>query len=122
MFAVVPVTDASSFRMDRRIRAVVERLNADICTRISVADLARSVNMSRSSFGRLFKIEMLLSPSQYLKTLRMKEAQRMLSETFLSLKEIRARLGDLDRSHFSREFQKFHGMTPTAFRNRLNKP
>ena len=34
-------------RIDRRIRAVVEHLHANLCMRISVADLARSVNMSR---------------------------------------------------------------------------
>jgi AraC-like DNA-binding protein len=51
----------------------------------------------------------------------MREAQRMLSETFLSVKEIRAKLGNIDRSHFSREFRNFSGMTPTEFRKRLNK-
>jgi len=50
----------------------------------------------------------------------MREAQRMLSETFLSVKEIRAKLGNIDRSHFSREFKKFCGLTPTEFRKRLN--
>ena len=30
----------------------------------------------------------------------------MLSETFLSVKEIRAKLGNIDRSHFNREFKK----------------
>jgi len=108
--------------MDRRIRAAVELLHTNLCSHISIADVARSVNMSRSRFGHLFKMEMSQSPAQYLRTLRMKEAQRMLSETFLSVKEIRARLGNLDRSHFSREFEKFSGFTPTEFRKRLNKP
>ncbi len=52
--------------------------------------------------------------------LRMREAQRMLSETFLSVKEIRAKLGNIDRSHFNREFKNFCGLTPTEFRRRLN--
>jgi hypothetical protein len=45
----------------------------------------------------------------------------MLLETFLSVKEIRATLGNIDRSHFSREFRNFCGLTPTEFRKRLNK-
>jgi transcriptional regulator GlxA family with amidase domain len=106
-------------QIDRRIRVVVERLHANLCTRTSVADLARSVNMSRWHFCHLFKVEMSQSPSHYMGILRMREAQRMLSETFLSVKEIRAKLGNIDRSHFSREFKKFCGLTPTEFRRRL---
>ena len=107
-------------QMDRRIRVVVEYLHANLCTRISVADLARSVNMSRWHFCHLFKAEMSQSPSQYIGTLRMQEAQAMLSETFLTVKEVRAKLGNIDRSHFSREFRNFCGLTPTEFRKRLN--
>ena len=108
-------------QMDRRIRVVVEHLHANVCTRTSVAELARSVNMSRWRFCHLFKIEMSQSPSHYMGTLRMREAQRMLSETFLSVKEIRAKLGNIDRSHFSREFKKFCDLTPTEFRRHLGK-
>ena len=107
-------------RIDRRIRAVVEHLHANLSKRISVADLARSVNMSRWHFCHLFKAEMSQSPSYYMRTLKMREAQRMLLETFLSVKEIRATLGNIDRSHFSREFKVFCGQSPTEFRKRLN--
>jgi transcriptional regulator GlxA family with amidase domain len=108
-------------QMDRRIRVAVERLHADLCTRTSVAELARSVALSRWRFCHLFKIEMSESPSHYVGTLRMREAQKMLSETFLSVKEIRAKLGNIDRSHFSREFKKLCGLTPTEFRKRLSE-
>lgn len=107
-------------QIDRRIRAVIEQLHANLSSRPSVAQLARSVNMSRWHFCHLFKAEMSQSPSHFIETLRMREAQRMLSETFLSVKEIRAKLGNIDRSHFSREFRNFCGMTPTEFRRRLN--
>jgi AraC family transcriptional regulator len=108
-------------RIDRRIRAVVEHLHGNLCMRISVADLARSVNMSRWHFCHLFKAEMSQSPKHYMRTLKMREAQRMLLETFLSVKEIRATLGNIDRSHFSREFRNFCGLTPTEFRRHLDK-
>ena len=69
-------------QVDRRIRVVVEYLDANLCTRTSVAELARSVNMSRWRFCHVFKMEMSQSPSNYMGTLRMREAQRMLLETF----------------------------------------
>jgi len=105
---------------DRRIRAAVENLHANLWTYTSVSDLARSVNMSRWHFSHLFKAQMSQSPSQYMRTLRMQEAQRILSETFLSVKEISTALGNIDRSHFSREFKVFCGLSPTEFRKRLN--
>lgn len=106
--------------MDRRVSAALELIHANLHKRISIAELAREVNMSRGRFCYVFKTEISLSPSDYIGTLRMREAERMLGETFLSVKEIRAELGNLDRSHFSREFKNFCGLTPSEFRKRLN--
>jgi two-component system, response regulator YesN len=105
--------------VDRRICAAVKRIHANGYERILISDLARSVNMSRWRFCHVFKTEMSLSPSDYISTLRMREAERLLGETFLSVKEIRAALGNLDRTHFSRTFKKYCGLTPTQFRRRL---
>jgi AraC-like DNA-binding protein len=55
-----------------------------------------------------------------MKTPRMQEAQRILSETFLSVKEISTMLGNIDRSHFSLEFKVFCGLSPTELRKRSN--
>ena len=106
-------------RVDRRVSAALELIHAHLSDRISVAELARAVNMSRWRFCHVFKREMSLSPSVYIGTLRMLEAEKMLGETFLSVKEIRAELGNLDRTHFSRAFKKYCGLTPAQFRRRL---
>ena len=105
--------------VDRRIRAALELIHSNLHERISIAELARAVNLSRWRFCHLFKTEMSLSPSVYIGTLRMLEAEKMLGQTFLSVKEIRAELGNLDRTHFSRAFKKFRGLTPAQFRRRL---
>jgi transcriptional regulator GlxA family with amidase domain len=105
--------------LDHRIRAAIEVMRANLSKRMSIAEMARAVNMSRGRFCRVFKAHMSLSPSLYIKSLRMREAEKMLSETFLSVKEIRAELGNLDRGRFSRDFKQFCGFTPTQFRTRL---
>ena len=105
--------------MDRRISAALELIHANSHERISIVELARAVNLSRWRFCHLFRTEMSLSPSVYIGRLRMSEAEKMLGETFLSVKEIRAELGNLDRTHFSRAFKKFRGLTPAQFRKRL---
>jgi len=106
-------------RVDRRVSAALELIDSNLHERISIAELARAVNLSRWRFCHLFKTEMSLSPSVYIGTLRMLEAEKMLGETFLSVKEIRAELGNLDRTHFSRAFKKYRGLTPAQFRRRL---
>lgn len=53
---------------------------------------------------------------QYLKDLRMGEADKLLRTTFLSVKEIAFLVGARDLSHFVRAFKKDHGVTPTEFR------
>lgn len=105
-------------RVDRRVSAALELIHANLHERISIAELARSVNLSRWRFCHLFKTETSLAPSVYIGTLRMLKAEKMLGETFLSVKEIRAELGNLDRTHFSRAFKKFRGLTPAQFRRR----
>src|ERR1700746_4215845 len=105
--------------VDRRVSAALELIHSNLHERISIAELARAVNLSRWRFCHLFKTEISLSPSDYIGTLRMREAERMLGETFLSVKEIRAELGNLDRTHFSRAFKKFRGLTHAQFRRRL---
>jgi transcriptional regulator GlxA family with amidase domain len=106
-------------RVDRRVSAALELINSNLHERISITELARAVNLSRWRFCHLFKTEVSISPSVYIGTLRMLEAEKMLGETFLSVKEIRAELGNLDRTHFSRAFKKFRGLTPAQFRRRL---
>jgi len=104
--------------MDRRIEAAIESIHSDIQQNIPVPELARQVRLSTGYFIRLFKAETSFSPKQYVRCLRMKQAEALLDGSFLSVKEIAASLGVGDRSHFSRDFKKFYGRNPTDFRDR----
>ena len=104
--------------MDRRIEATIETMHKDIHRNIQVRELAAQVRLSTSHFIRLFKAETSLSPKQYVRCLRMKQAEALLDDSFLSVKEIAASVGVGDRSHFSRDFKKSYGCNPTDFRDR----
>jgi transcriptional regulator GlxA family with amidase domain len=105
--------------MDRRIETTLKVMHEEIHRNIPVRELAQQVKLSTGHFIRLFKAETSLSPKQYVRSLRMKEAENLISGSFLSVKEIAACLGVGDRSHFSRDFKKFHGHTPTSCRHRV---
>jgi len=88
---------------------------------ISLAQLARSVNLSPWWLCHVFKTETGLSPLQYFKALRMKQAKTLLETTFLSVKEIMNEVGLSDPSHFVRDFKSTYGSSPANFRTDLTK-
>jgi AraC family transcriptional regulator len=104
--------------MDKRIETTLKRMHDEIHRNLSVRELAQQVKLSTGHFIRLFKAETSLSPKQYVRSLRMKQAENLIYGSFLSVKEIAARLGVGDRSHFSRDFKKFHGRAPASCRHR----
>ena len=105
--------------MDPRIIEVIETLEARIHEKISFADLAAEVGLSRSRMARLFKAATGQPPGAYLQTLRMTRARLLLARTSLSVREVMAQVGIADPSHFAREFRNAHGLSPRAFRQQL---
>jgi len=61
-----------------------------------------------------------MTPAQYLKSVRIHQAKELLETTLLSVKEIRARLGINDESHFVRDFKKTYGLPPLQYRIRYH--
>lgn len=103
--------------MDKRVEAVIALMNSDLRREHSLRKMAQSVNLSTSRFYYLFKSEISMPPARYLKIMRMQAAKDLLETTFLSVKEIVARSGFNDESHFVRNFKKLYGVTPSEHRS-----
>ena len=101
--------------MDPRIAHALEQMHAARCA-VRIADIARGVNLSTSRFTHLFHAEVGASPARYLLALRMTRARLLLERTFLSIKEVMAQVGCNDASHFSRDFRRFFGASPSDWR------
>jgi two-component system response regulator YesN len=93
-------------------------IQRDFSKDLSVQRVAQEVNLSFSRLRHLFKAEIGLTPSQYVKLLRMNCAKELALSTFLSVKEIVARVGVFDESHFLRDFKRNNGITISAYRRR----
>ena len=78
--------------------------------------MADRVNVSVSHLNRLFRAEFGLSPKQYLQQMRLEFAAHLLQTSFLSIKEIRVRVGFTDKTIFVRNFRKLYGAAPRDFR------
>lgn len=103
--------------MDRRIALVISKMEREMSATPTLEGLGRQVNLSASRLRHLFKLQTGKTPAQYLKDLRLRQAELLLRTTFLSVKEITSRVGLTTGSHFVREFRKIHGMAPTTYRN-----
>jgi len=84
--------------------------------KMSLEEIAFEVDLSESRLRALFKSQVGLAPTQYVKKLKMDEAARLLRDSYRRVIEIKTRLRINDYSHFVRDFKKVHGMTPTEYR------
>jgi transcriptional regulator GlxA family with amidase domain len=111
--------------MDPRVRAVIDLMNQQFQRKLSVDELAETVQLSPSRLRHLFKHETGTSLMRHLRNLRMERAKDLLETTFLSVKEVAARGGIASVSHFVRDFEKTYGHAPTthrAMRAKAHKP
>jgi AraC family transcriptional regulator len=100
----------------KRLRRVLNYVEANISRPIQLDDLARVAKLSRFHFGRAFQNAVGESPLAFVGRRRLETAKRMLKDSDEPLGTVALRCGFLSQSHFSANFRKFTGFTPTAFR------
>jgi len=81
-----------------------------------IASLGISPNYGLEVFQKIYH----MSPRKYLSELKLQEAKILLQQPDISLSEIANRLGYKNLSHFSRQFKRWTGINPTAFRKHTN--
>ena len=85
---------------------------------IRLDELAVIMNISTMYFSNYFKQVFKISPKQYILNKRLREAQRLLLESEMSIKEIAYEVGFENESYFSEFFSKKVGISALRFRNR----
>lgn len=75
-------------------------------------DLASSINMSVSSFHQHFKAITAMTPLQFQKQVRLREARRLMLSDNLDATTAGTHVGYNDVSHFNRDYKRFFGAPP----------
>ena len=103
------------------LRRALERMRIYHHLPLRIAELSLLAGMSPSHFIRSFKKALGTSPIDWLRHERVAHAQRRLTETDDSMKEIARQVGYNDQFYFSRDFKRLAGATPTEFRERARE-
>ena len=75
-------------------------------------NLANGISMSVSSFHHHFKAVTAMTPLQFQKQLRLREARRLMLGEHFDATKAGHEVGYDDTSHFNREYKKFFGAPP----------
>ena len=80
---------------------------------LNVSELSRMCGITPEYFRRLFGSFFGVSPIKYINALKLARAEELLSSQMYSVTEAAQMSGYTDMSHFSREFKKHTGISPT---------
>ncbi len=100
-----------------RVANAIRHMETRIDSPVTIAAIAKLLNISSRRLETLFNEQLGLSPAAYFARLRLKTAERLLKDTNLSMQEIGVRTGFSSSAAFSRAFRKFSGIPPIKFRH-----
>jgi len=103
-------------RILRRFDSVFQIIQENFAEKISLKELAESVNISACHFCRTFKQMTGKTTTDYTNGVRLEKAVALLEQTNLNITEIAIRCGFDSVNYFSRLFKKYYHISPKKFR------
>jgi AraC-like DNA-binding protein len=78
-------------------------------------DLMDDMNLSRSTLFRKLHALTDQSPTEFIRTLRLKRAVSLLKQNFGNVKQVSIEVGFNSLSYFNRSFKKLYGISPVEY-------
>src|SRR6267154_61937 len=116
----VPTTSQKGGLTPWQLSRAIEYIRRQAARPTTISEVAASIELSDSHFRRAFKIATGLPPYRWLLSVRIGQAQKLLTEGVASLSEIAMVTGFVDESHFSRAFKKIVGVSPRVWQRDHN--
>ncbi len=98
-----------------KVDKVIEYMNNNIDSKITLSELSKYVNLSPSYLSRSFKETTGYSVIEYFNKIKIDKAKELLLEGNISIKAASRELGFMDEFYFSRIFKKLAGVSPSDF-------
>ena len=101
------------------IDASVHFMTENLERHLTLQEIADFCGYSVPHFSALFKERTGHSPLNYFNILKIRKACELIDETSMKFNQISSKLGFSDQLYFSRLFNSIMGMSPKAYRTRL---
>jgi YesN/AraC family two-component response regulator len=102
----------------KQVLLCIDYIHDHLHQAIKIVDIAEKIDINASYLSTLFKKEMNLSVSEYIRRKRVEAAENMLRYSGYSLTEISQYLAFCSFSHFATIFLKYTGCTPKEYRKK----
>ncbi len=115
-----PSTKLEEVSTNRTDQVFLEQIKAFVITNIdseklTVENTARELGMSRPVLYRKIKSMTDVSPQQFLMTIKLQEAARIMKDEGKNISETAYMIGFTDPKYFSQTFKKYFGVTPSQY-------
>ena len=99
------------------VQKAITMINADLSANLTLSMIADAHNISSGYLATVFKKEVGMTVSEYIREKRMNYAEHLLSTTHLQIQTVALHCGIMDLQYFSKIFKKHTGKTPKEYRN-----
>lgn len=109
------IENTAGLRMKKFLKYINEHYSEDV----SLENLSKSANVSKSECLRCFKLCLQTTPYKYLIEFRLSKAAALLESTDKSISYISEKVGFNQVSHFGKCFKEKTGLSPKEYRKKL---
>lgn len=99
-----------------RLHGVREAIQSDPGQRWTLAGLARDAGLSTFHFHRLYRKTYGETPATTWQRGRLKQAAKLIQSSKSTISEVAIKVGYASLSSFSRDFRRFHHVSPSELR------
>jgi len=110
-----------AFGVGNEIARAIEYLSSRLNEAVTIEDMAAQVGMSRAVFHRKFKQATMMSPLQFIKSMRLNKAAMKIAAG-INVNQAAMGVGYVSSSQFSREFKRLYGQSPRQWSHSVKLP
>lgn len=120
-FLASPVfVNNGTFKSSDHFRKINEYIMRNFQEDISLPEIAGVANMAVTTFCNFFKDHYRVTFVEYLNTIKIGHACKLLSERDLNIVQVAYESGFNNLANFNKQFKKFKNMTPSQYKKTLN--
>ena len=113
------IVDADQEMMESLMKYIESRIDDQD---LKIEELADAVNLGRTVFYGKIRSIVGMSPSDFLRHVRLQRAEELISKSQMNFSQIAYSVGFSDPKYFTKCFKKETGMTPSEYRQKAKEP